>query len=356
VLGLNAKQAQNVEALGVAHLLTLGLQSRADLIGGLGLHRTRGRARISTVREDQVAETGTGIFVEAESRWTPWFRSVLGLRADGYTFNVQSDLAENSGNRAAAIVSPKGSLVFTASPALEMYLSGGFGFHSNDARGTTIRIDPVTGAAAERVDPLVRSRGAEAGVRAAPIEGLRSTLTLWALELDSELLFVGDAGATEASPMSKRRGVTWANFYRPMASLAFDADVSVAGARLSDTPAGENRIPGAMEHVFAGGMAWTPLAGASAGLRLRHFGSYALTEDNSVRADPATVVNGEVGYLFGSGVRLEAALLNLFDSQAADIQYFYASRLPGEPAEGVEDLHFHPVEPRQLRLSLQWVF
>ena len=37
---------------------------------------------------------------------------------------------------------------------------------------------------------------------------------------------------------------------------------------------------------------------------------------------------------------------------ADDIMYFYASRLPGEPASGVEDKHFHPAEPRTLRLSL----
>jgi hypothetical protein len=356
VIGGDAKHTQSIRGRGAPHLLSVGLQTRTDLIDGLGLYRTRAQARIGTVRQDRVQETAAGVFLEADSRWSSWFRSVLGVRADGYTFDVESDRPANSGNRTAGIVSPKGSLVFSPAHDTEVYLSGGYGFHSNDARGTTITVDPVTGEPVERVDPLVRSRGAEIGLRTAPVQGLRSTLTLWALNLDSELLFVGDAGATEPTATSKRRGVTWANFYRPIPSLSIDADVSFARARVADVPVDENRIPGALENVFAGGVAWTPEGGPFGALRLRHFGSYPLIEDNSVRADPATLFNAEVGYLFASGFRLEATALNLLDSDAADIQYYYASRLPGEPAGGVEDIHFHPVEPRQLRVALHWVF
>jgi hypothetical protein len=351
VLGANAKHTR---ALGAQHRLTLGAQTRADLIGGLGLYRTQAQLRHATVREDRVRETGTGLFAEAESRWRPWLRSVVGLRGDGYTFHVESDRPENSGSRRAGIISPKASLVIAPSTVAELYLSGGFGFHSNDARGTTITIDPATGEGADRVDPLVRSRGAEVGLRMAPVRGLRSTLTVWALELDSELLFVGDAGATEPSATSRRSGVTWANFYRPIPSLSLDADVSFARARLAGVPAEENRIPGALEHVFAGGIAWASERGAFGALRVRHFGAYPLIEDNSVRADAATLVNAEAGLHLARGLRLEATLLNVLNSRAADIQYYYPSRLRGEPAEGVNDVHFHPVEPRQLRASVTW--
>lgn len=359
IVGGNAKRVQAVQALGVEHALTLGVQTRADFIDGLGLYRTKARSRLRTVREDDVTEWGTGLFAEAVSRWSPWFRSVLGVRGDGYIFDVESDRPENSGNERAAIVSPKASLVFAPSRDTEFYLSGGFGFHSNDARGTTITIDPATdepAEPAERVDPLVRSRGGEIGVRASPVTGLRSTLTLWALDLDSELLFVGDAGATEASGTSKRRGVTWANFYRPIPSLSLDADVSFARARFADEAEGADRIPGALENVFAGGVAWSPEFGAFGALRLRHFGEYPLIESNEVRADATTLVNADAGYNFRSGIRLQASLLNVLDSRDSDIQYFYASRLQNEPAGGIEDVHFHPVEPRQLRVSLEYRF
>lgn len=356
VIGAEAQHTQNLRRLGAAHLLTTGLQTRTDWIGDVGLYRTHARTRIGTVRQDDVLQTQAGVFLEANSRWSGRFRSVVGVRADGYRFDVDSDRPGNSGTRTAGIISPKGSLVFSPARETELYLSGGYGFHSNDARGTTIRVDPVTGEPAKRVDPLVRSRGAEVGLRASPVRGLRSTMTLWALTLDSELLFVGDAGATEPSTTSNRRGVTWANFYRPVPELSIDADVSFARARLGDVAADENRIPGALEQVFAGGIAWAPARGPFGALRLRHFGSYPLIEDNRVRADPATLLNASLGYLLPSGVRLEATVLNLLDSEAADIQYYYASRLPGEAAEGVEDVHFHPVEPRQLRVSLHWVF
>jgi hypothetical protein len=356
VLGGNATHSQPLRALGAPHTITVGVQTRADLIGNVGLYRTEARARYATVREDRVVETGTGLYLEAESHWSPRFRSILGLRADGYTFDVESDRPENSGVERAGIMSPKASLAFAASPATELYLSAGYGFHSNDARGTTITVDPATGDPAARVDPLVRSRGAEVGVRTAPVKRLRSTLTLWTLELDSELLFVGDAGATEPTTASRRDGVTLANYYRPIPPLSLDADLSFARARLTGVPGAEDRIPGALENVFAGGITWSPDRGVTGAIRVRHFGDYSLVEDNSARAGAATLLNAEVGYRFSRRIRIEATLLNLLDSRAADIQYFYPSRLPGEPVAGVEDVHFHPAEPRQVRVSLRCVF
>jgi hypothetical protein len=355
ILGGSATHAQPLHALGSDHGLRVGVQTRADFIDGLGLYLTQNQVRYRTVRRDDVRQWGTGVFVEAESWWRPWFRSVLGLRGDLYTFSVTGDRSENGGRRSAGIVSPKASLVFAPAATTELYLSGGFGFHSNDARGTTITVDPVTGGPVQPVDPLVRSRGAEIGFRITPVPGLRSTVALWALNLNSELLFVGDAGATEPSEESRRRGLTVANFYRPIPQLALDLDVSVARARLTGVPAGQDRIPGALEGVAAAGIAWTPSrSGPFGAVRLRHFGSYPLTEDNGERAAATTLFNLEGGYRLPNGLQIRATVLNLFSSNAADIQYFYTSRLPGEPAAGVDDLHFHPIEPRQLRLSLGW--
>jgi outer membrane receptor protein involved in Fe transport len=215
----------------------------------------------------------------------------------------------------------------------------------------------VSGAPARRVDPLVRSRGAELGVRTSPIDGLRSTLSLWALDLDSELLFTGDAGTTEPSAASHRRGVTLANFYRPVRSLALDADVSFAHARFGGVPVDASYIPGALERVIAGGVTWTPMhRGPYGALRVRHLGSYPLLEDDGVRARASTLVNADAGYRLASGVRLKVTVLNLLNGRADDIAYFYTSRLRGEPAGGVDGVHAHPVEPRQLRVALDWGF
>ena len=354
VLGANLRHLQPVRLLGQEHVARVGLQTRADVISGLGLHHTVGRRRVGTVREDDVREWGTGVHADLESRWRPWLRSVVGGRADVYAFRVDGDIHANSGSRTAGILSPKASLIVAASARAEFYLSAGLGFHSNDARGTTITTDPVGGGRARRVDPLVRSRGAEIGARVTPLEGWRSTLSVWVLGLDNELLFVGDGGTTKPSFESHRAGVSWANHYRPTPHLALDLDVSLARARFAGVPGAVDRIPGALENVVAAGATWVAIGrGPFAGVRLRRFGAYALVEDNSVRARASTLVNAELGYQF-AGARLEAGILNLLGSRDRDIQYFYASRLPGEPADGVADVHFHPAEPRQVRVSLEW--
>ena len=113
---------------------------------------------------------------------------------------------------------------------------------------------PSTGDPAQRVDPLVRLRGAELGLRLTPLPGLRSTAVLWALDLNSELLFTGDAGITEPSAASQRRGVTFANFYRPIPALAFDTDISFVQARFTGVDEAQANIPGALENVIAAGV------------------------------------------------------------------------------------------------------
>ena len=355
IVGGSVTQSQQLQAFGVTHQLKFGLQNRGDFINGNNLVRTTARIRTATVRQDDVRELGTGVFAELESRWRPWFRTVLGGRADGYLFSVAGDRAENSGHRSAGIVSPKASLIFSPSSATELYVSGGFGFHSNDARGTTITVDPGSGDPVRRVDPLVRSKGGEVGFRATPVQGWRSTIAVWALNLDSELIFSGDGGTTAPSAASERRGITWANFYRPIPQLSLDADVSVARARLTGVQIDQIHVPGALENVLAAGVTWSPNGrGAFGAVRVRHFGSYALIENNSHRATATSLLSADLGYALRSGLRVQLTALNLLNARAADIQYFYTSRLPGEPAGGVADVHFHPIEPRQLRLSLAW--
>lgn len=356
IVGGSISHLQSVDVASVNHAVTVGVQSRTDFVNGLGLAATKARQNLSTVREDRVRETGAGVYAEVESRWHTKFRSVAGLRGDVYHFDVRSNNELNSGTRVAAIASPKLSLIVSPSENVEFYASGGFGFHSNDARGTTIRVDPLTGDSATRVDPLVRSRGAEIGVRLSPVKDLRSTVTVWALNLDSELLFVGDAGNTETSNASRRSGITFANFYRPLSTVSLDADVSFARARFAGVAKSESRIPGALENVVAAGITRTPTRnGVLFAARVRHFGAYALTESNDVRAKNSSLLNTELGYATRSGLTVRASVLNILNSKADDIQYFYESRLNTE-SSSAEDVHFHPAEPRQLRFSLSWQF
>ncbi len=354
ILGGGFDHAQSGERFGARHRWSLGLQLRCDLIPEVGLHRTRSQQRLRTIREDDVRELSTGIYASARSEWHPRFRTELGLRGDVYVFDVESSIAANSGNRSSGRVSPKAALLFEPRQDMELYLNGGMGFHSNDARGTTQKVDPMSGEPVDAVDPLVASRGGELGLRWRGVAGLRSTLSLWWLDLDSELLYVGDAGNTEPTYASRRIGFEWANFYRPLEWLAIDADLALSRARFRDAPSDADRIPGALEHVLSAGLAVGKDTGASGALRLRHLGEYPLREDGSPRAQSTTVVNAGCGYGFAA-IRFEVSLLNLLGTDDNDIQYYYASRLSGE-AEGVDDVHLHPVEPRSLRGSMTWSF
>ncbi|MGH8625766.1 MAG: TonB-dependent receptor [Gammaproteobacteria bacterium] len=345
----------HIDGIGQHSFNTLGLQLRHDYIPKVGLFQTQERNELRTVREDEVQETSVGLYLKNETQWLRWFRTVLGLRGDYFRFDVDSEtIAQNSGDEGDAQFSPKLSLVFGPWYETELYLNLGRGFHSNDARGTTIRIDPKTGDAVEPVEPLVESQGAEGGLRTSYVPGLQSTLGLWYLELDSELVFVGDAGTTEASGESRRYGVEWANFYQVTDWLTLDLDVAFTKAEFTDVA--DDEIPNSVGRVISAGGAVDFPNGIFGALRLRHFGDVPLIEDDSVEAGSTTVVNLQGGYRLLEDLSLQLDVFNLFDSEDSDIAYFFDSRLAGEPAEGVSDLHLHPVEPRAVRVTLNYRF
>lgn len=348
--GLNAVHTQQIQGLGLESENSIGLQLQTDNIFN-GLLNTKARQTISVTRQDHIVESSAGVYAENTTRWSSWFRSVAGLRADSHRFKVNSDNGANSGTASATMVNPKLSLVFGPWSKTEFYVNAGSGFHSNDARGTTIRFDPKTGDAVDRVTPLVRSKGSELGLRGNWLPGLQTSLSIYHLDLGSELLFVGDAGTTEASRPSRRVGFELANYYKLSNWLTVDADLAFARARFRGYDPAGNRIPGAVEGVASLALALDNLGPWFGAAQLRYFGPRPLIEDNSVRSNSTTVVNARVGYRLTPKSRIELEGFNLANRKASAIDYYYASRLPGESAGGVASIHFHPVESRSFRLS-----
>ena len=333
----------------------VGLTLRSDDIAN-GLYRTVDLERRATTRQDDVRQLGGGLWGESWLRLTPELRLGLGLRADHYRADVTGFRPANSGTADDWILSPKASLVWGPAPAIELYLNAGTGFHSNDARGATIRVDPVTGEAVDRVDALVRATGADLGFRTTIRGDLQTTVSLFWLELDSELLFVGDAGATEASRPSRRAGIEWTNFWQVSPAVGVDLDVTWTDAEFTDDdPVGAD-IPGAIETTVAAGVTVADLGRWSGALRLRYFSGGPLIEDGSVSWGPTVLLNGRLGYRWNDRLTLHLDVFNLLGREDDDIAYFYASRLPGEPQEGVEDVHFHPTERPSARLSVSWKY
>jgi outer membrane receptor protein involved in Fe transport len=233
----------------------LGVELRYDDIPEVGLYKTRGRKRLGAVRSDKVEEWSTGLFAENQLNWTPRLRSVLGVRYDYFDFKVNSrideniygiDLNPNSGTANADKLALKGSLIYNFSKQWETYVSAGRGLHSNDARGTTAAIDPIEGDAIDPVDPLVDSLGYEVGLRGFWHERLNTSVALWLLKLDSELLFVGDAGTTEASRQSERKGVEVTAYYRLTNEWTLDLEYAYTDAKFTDSAPEGDHIPGSV--------------------------------------------------------------------------------------------------------------
>ena len=231
----------------------------------------------------------------------------------------------------------------------ELYANAGMGFHSNDARGAVITRRSVTGEPAERVTPLVRAKGAEFGVRTVRVRGLQSTVSLWYLGLDSELLFVGDAGTTEAGPAEPplRRRVD------QLLAAASVADrrcrpVVLAGALHRRRSGGPAAFPGALDRVISAASPSSRSGPSFGSLRVRHFGPRPLIEDASVQSKAHDPVERR-GRLpaVAHGTRLVLEVFNLFDAKVSDIDYFYTSRLPASrPAASTT---FTPIPPCRAR-------
>ncbi|MBA2398052.1 MAG: TonB-dependent receptor, partial [Bradyrhizobium sp.] len=319
----------------------------------IGLLRTQQRATLSSVRDDSVQEGSIGVWADTTARWTDWLRTTVGIREDYFAGRVISDTLANSGNAQASMTSPKAGIVLGPWYKTEFYGNAGYGLHSNDIRGATITVDPndkVTPL--DRVPLLVRSKGAEIGIRTKAIEGLTSSLSVFVLDFDSELLFVGDAGTTEPSRPSRRVGVDWTNQYKLLPWMTLDFDFAYTRARFTDLDIVGNRIPGAPALVASGGVTFGGDRGWFGALRARYFGPRPLIEDDSVRSQPSLIFNARAGYKFDNGLRLQLDVLNLFNARTNQIEYYYLSRLPGEPIGGVADRHVHPAEPLAVRLTL----
>ena len=319
---------------------TLGMQAQNDNIFN-ALQHTQARQVLATVRADHIVETSAALYLQQRLRATPWLRGEAGLRLDRYRFAVGDARADET------LASPSISLAFGPWSRTEFYLNAGRGFHSNDARGVTQAQDPAT--------PLARSRGLEFGLRSEAVTGLQTVLAVYRLDFDSELVYLGDAGSTEAGRPSRRHGIEFSNYYKPFKWLSLDADLAFARGRFRPSAPEGDRIPGAVEGVAQLAATVTPAGPWSGALRLRWFGPRPLVEDNSVRSKSSATVNGRLAYKLAARTTLELEGFNLANRQVSAIDYFYESRLQGE-AEARAGIHFHPIEARSFRFSVTHAF
>nr|GAJ37865.1 outer membrane receptor proteins, mostly Fe transport [Bradyrhizobium sp. DOA9] len=390
--GANISRTLNGLFAGLPMQTTFGLQSRYDAVD-LALTNTFQRSILSNVRSDKVAEGSVGIYAENTVRWTDWLRTTVGWRGDYYAADVTSLFnPSNSGRVDAALGSPKFRMVLGPFNQTELFLGAGYGMHSNDARGATTIEDPSDPATKLSPSPLlVRTRGAEVGVRSRIVPGLDTSLSLFILDQDSEILFSGDAGDTEATRASRRYGFEWTNHYRPRPWIDIDADLAMTRARFRgydgdqaavyasiagfpETQIGNalgNYIPNAPAMIASAGITLGERTGWFGSARWRYIGSSPLTEDNAFRSQPTSIVNARLGYRAENGWRLQFDVLNLFNARANQIAYAYGSLLKTDTlynlcaakaapaavcANGVMDYVLHPMEPLAIRVTMAGSF
>ncbi len=379
VAGLDARHTIFSQWFGRKVANTFGLQLRNDWIHN-GLYQTEDRVRVdkidastgttlpATTEADRFTDTQAGFYVEDRIQWAGKFRTVAAMRGDVGHVDVTSLVtAANSGTATKVLPSPKLSLIFGPWSNTEFYAQGGFSFHSNDGRGATQTVEPVSAdypypnTPASRIPALVPTKGGEIGVRTVAVPHLQSTLSLWYLHSASELQQDGDTGGTSASKQpSNRYGVEWANYYTPLEHLAFDFDFADSRAQFTEideddaapnSPGGK-RVPEAVGVVVSSGVTLHDYRRFSSSLRLRYFGPRDLTSDGIYRSHATALLNAEAGYKINKTWRVSAEFLNLLDRRDSDIDYAYASRITPTATPAFTRV-FHPVEPFQVRFGLE---
>ena len=409
VAGVNARHTIFSDWFGRKVENSFGLQVRNDWVHN-GLYRTQNRARTDkndlTACDDEpidacnanpnlvavlpaatdvnrFTDTMIGFYLENKISWSDKFRTVLALRGDDGIYNVTSltpsytaselpgapvinFAAANSGTASKFLPQPKASLIFGPWSKTELYVQGGFSFHSNDARGATQREEPISPdnpfpTATSRIPALIPTKGAEVSVRTTAASHLQSTFSLWYLHSASELLQDGDTGGTVASlSPSNRYGIEWANYYTPLEHWAFDFDLADSRAVFTEidpddaapNSPGRKRVPEAVGLVASAGATMHDYKRFSASLRLRAFGPRDLTSDGIYRSNATVLLNAEVRYRITEKWNFVVEALNLLNRRDHDIDYAYTSRITPTADPAFTDV-FHPVEPVQLRFGLR---
>jgi hypothetical protein len=339
--------------------MNIGGYFRQDRLAPVALRTTQARVPTATIREDRVTETNASLFASTQLFLVPWARVNAGLRVEHLRVNVRSDTDENSSRANGTLALPKLALTFGPWRETALFLNAGHGLHSNDARGITttrnidFRDNENFGTAIAPVTPLVRTRGAEFGLRTRFVPALQTSLSVWGLRSASELVYVGDAGTTEASRASQRTGIELANYWTIRKGITVDADIAWSRARFTEDPDNIGRfVPGAITRTASVSASYErgPL---TLGARARYFGPRSLVEDNKVSSASSTLVNFKAIYALSRNIELSADVFNALNRKANDIEYYYDSKLPGESG-AITDKHIHPAEGRTFRFGLRW--
>jgi TonB dependent receptor/TonB-dependent Receptor Plug Domain len=386
VYGFKGSKTWNAHIGGISLSNVIGAQARIDDVYDVGIFSTYQRRTIGTTQNAGVVEANGAVYAQSSVQWRDHWRTVVGLRADQFEFDVKDKMlnADGScnihsdpqgcvtGNKHASIVSPKVGIILGPWAKTTLFVNAGDGYHSNDARGVTRSGE---NPAASSVTALARATSAEVGfVRVDP--NWETSLDLFQLKLKSELVFDGDAGVTKPSGATTRSGIESATTYHINSWLTAEFNATLSKARFdSNAPPDDlgcsdaalvhpcaapigivgRYIPNSPTRVVDAGLTVRRESGWFGALRARHFGESPLVEDNSARSPAYTTVDAQIGFQRATQWLVALDVFNVADVRWRDIEYYYVSRLQSE-ATPRADTVLHPGVPRTLRARFQYRF
>ena len=341
------------DRLGRRNLHTVvGLGTRIDG-SDLGLRHAAQRRILDTVSTGRLYEQNSNAYLDETLELTDHLTVNAAVRADLFVFQFRGQKADSaagflplSGRVTRGRVSPKLNLYYQLSPAVQLFVRSGMGFHSNDARGV------VQGSGS--FNALPRAVGAEVGSTFKPVPSLVINAALWTLHLQDELVYSGDEGTTESAGPTRRYGADVSARYQLTGRLFLDADVNYSHGRIVNAPEGENYIPLAPSFTSIGGLTLKNPNGLSASLRYRHIDSRPAQEDNAIRARGYFLLDAVANYT-RPRFQLGATAENLLNAAWNEAQFATDSQLRGEMTS-VNELNFTPGTPFFIKVNASVFF
>ncbi|SRX52420.1 TonB-dependent receptor [Aequorivita sp. CIP111184] len=340
ILGFQTEFSDKINSGNLDFKYTAGLGMRYDDVNNIELSHTKNRYELlNRLAYGNVDQINSFAFLNTEFRLGD-FKINPAVRLDYFKFDYENKLSPTYDNRSESKVfaSPKLNFIYSPNRDFQLFLKTGIGFHSNDTRVVV---------ANSGKDILPAAYGADLGGIYKLTDNLIFNTAFWALFLEQEFVYIGDAGIVEPSGKTRRLGIDFGLRYEALDWLYFYGDVNYTYARSTEQPKGKDYIPLAPDLTSTGGIAFENISNFSGGLNYRYIKDRAANEDNSIIAEGYLVTDFNINYTFRNFV-FGIAIENLFDTEWNETQFATESRLFDEP-ESVEEIHFTPGTPFFLR-------
>jgi hypothetical protein len=333
--GFDALYQYQTRPFGVSLTSSAGFQYRIDT-PRVVLANSVQRHQLARTQDVSIVEQSYSPFVKFDVVPLPWLRFVTGARGDIFTYDVHSRVNTTgddlNGRVTQARPNVKANLALGPWYQTEFFANFGTGYHSNDARA--VISDP-------NLTALPTAQGYEFGLRSKAIPRTELSLTYWVIDLASELVFVGDDGTTEARGPSHREGIEFAVRVKILDWLTFSGDVTAAKAEF-DTGGAVPLAPLLTSRAdLTARLPW----GLSSSLSMRYLGDRYADEERHQTARGYLLFDITARYRY-KWLEAFVSIENLANTEYREAQFFFTSRLAGEPAGGVPDIHYTPGNPR----------